>query len=595
MPSLHRRLPLLLAVAGGATFALTAPPTDLYPAVVIGLALLAAAVQDAPTLWRAFGRGAAWGTAAGVVGLRFVPEVIQRFTPLGVAPSLLALVLLAAAQSLVWATCGVVTSALVRRARAPLELAFPAGVLVALALPAVFAWTPAGLVSPWPAFVQLADLIGERGVSVLFAVGAALLARGGLAAFARAPGGRPLTRAAAPERHAFRFRITRAAVSPALAAAALFGLLGAHGALRMAALSRASEALPKVSVALVNQAVGPHERWQAKNHPQIVRVLHDLTRQAEAAGAELTVWPEAAYPYSLKHSDRRAPRGANAILGPGVRGPLLVGLITREPPVQVAPGLVEVNSFNSATLVLPNGSMQPTQDKLQLLWFGETVPGGAYLPWLRRIFQKSGGLIPGAEPRALTLSRDGGPELRVGVLNCYEDTLTGVGRQITAALAPNLLVNITNDAWFTGSAEPELHARLAVMRAIELRRDLVRAVNLGVTSWVDATGVVRSRDERSTPGMTLTSPAIRDEPLTFYTRAGDAPLAGLLVLALGLCAFRGRRLGAGSTPEATLEAGSMAANTDVTGATPEASVKMSFEAASRPASGPDDEPPISRP
>jgi hypothetical protein len=42
--------------------------------------------------------------------------------------------------------------------------------------PAVFAWTPAGPREPWPSFLQLADLIGERGVSVLFAVGAALLA-----------------------------------------------------------------------------------------------------------------------------------------------------------------------------------------------------------------------------------------------------------------------------------------------------------------------------------------------------------------------------------------------------------------------------------
>ena len=83
--ALRGRAPLFLSLAGGATFALTAPPTDLVPAVIVGLALLAAAVHDAPTVWRAFGRGAAWGTAAGIVGLRFVPEVIQRFTPLGSA------------------------------------------------------------------------------------------------------------------------------------------------------------------------------------------------------------------------------------------------------------------------------------------------------------------------------------------------------------------------------------------------------------------------------------------------------------------------------------------------------------------------------
>lgn len=537
MHALRCRLPLLLAVVGGAIFSLTAPPTDLYPAVVAGLALLAAAVHDAPTFWRAFGRGAAWGTAAGLVGLRFVPEVILRFTPLGVAPSYLALVLLAAAQSLVWAICGAVTSVLMRRARAPLELAFPAGVLLALMIPTVFGWTPAGLVSPWPAFLQLADLIGERGVSALFAVGAALLARAGLAAFGVAPGGLPLPRVPQPG----RYHRARPVVAPALAAAALFGLLAAHGTLRMASLEREREGLPTARIALVNQAVDPHERWQPENHPRILRTLHELTRKAEEGGAELTIWPEAAYPYPVQHSARRAPRGARAILGPGVRGPVLTGLITRAPPVRAEDGVEERNSYNSATLVLPDGSMQPTQDKLQLLWFGESVPGGAYLPWLRRIFHRSGGLIPGTEPRALVLRRESAPELRLGVLNCYEDTLTGVGRWIAGALTPNLLVNITNDAWFTGSAEPELHARLAVMRAIELRRDLVRAVNLGVISWVDARGVVRARDESATRGVVFTSPAIRSTPLTPYARWGDVPLLVLLTLAVAATAITGRR------------------------------------------------------
>ncbi|WP_437590110.1 apolipoprotein N-acyltransferase [Sorangium sp. So ce1000] len=541
MRALRSRAPLFLSLAGGATFALTAPPTDLVPAVIVGLALLAAAVHDAPTVWRGFGRGAAWGTAAGVVGLRFVPEVIQRFTSLGSVASYVALVLLAAAQSLVWAVCGGITSALIRRLRAPLELAFATGVFAAVAIPTVFGWTPAGLMSPWPALVQLADLIGERGVSVLFAVGAALLTRAGLAASGRAPGGRPLERAPAQEPRPVRLRLPRAILYPALASVALFGLLAVHGALRMAAVERASAGLPTARVALVNQAVGPHERWQPKNHPRILRTLHELTREAEAGGAELTLWPEAAYPYPLSHSARQAPRGGRAILGSGIRGPVLAGLITQAPPVKAADGVEERNSYNSATLVLPDGSMQPTQDKLQLLWFGETVPGGAYLPWLRRIFQKSGGLIPGAEPRALTLPREQGPALRIGVLNCYEDTLTGVARRITGTLTPNLLVNITNDAWFTGSAEPELHARLAVMRAIELRRDLVRAVNLGVVSWIDARGVVRSRDESAAPGVTFATPAVRDAPLTLYTRLGDAPMASLLAFASIGCALRARR------------------------------------------------------
>jgi apolipoprotein N-acyltransferase len=529
MNVVRRHRAMLLAVVGGIAFALTSPPTDLYPAVVVGLALLGASLGVGPAPWpdppgffRAFGRGAAWGTAAGVVGLRFVPTVIQRFTGLGVAASLLALVLLAAGQSIIWAIGAGVAAVLHRRARLPFEIAFGGGVLVALSLPTIFAWSPAGLVSPWPVFVQLADLIGERGVSVLFAVGAALLARAAFAFAARAP---------------------RAALRPLLGAVALFVVLPLHGALRIAAITRASAGLPVLRVGLVNQAVSPRERWNPSNHAGILRTLRNLTRRVEAEGADLTVWPEAAYPYAIDHDDRSAPGGRRAILGSGVHGPLLVGLITEAKPQVLASGDVEKNSYNSATLVFPDGSLSAPYDKLQLLWFGEMVPGGAQLPWLRRLFQRSGGLIPGVAPRALDLPAplSGGPAAHLAVLNCYEDTLPDLGRRLATSLAPGLIVNITNDSWFYATAEPELHARLGAMRAVELRRDLVRAVNLGVSSWVDAAGVVRARSAGAEPETLMATPALREPSLTFYARWGDAPAYALLALTAAVFAWRSRR------------------------------------------------------
>jgi apolipoprotein N-acyltransferase len=547
MPFLRRHSALLLAVVGGVVFALTSPPTDLYPAVILGLALLAASLTLPPQprsqagapgelgFWRAFGRGAAWGTAAGIVGLRFVPAVIQRFTPLGAAAGCLALVLLAAAQSLIWAVGAGVTALLRRHARVPFELALAIGVYVAVSLPTVFAWTPAGLVSPWPVFVQLADLLGERGVSAIFAVGAALLCRAALALRGASP--EPTDAPAPPS--PLRFG---PAARPALAAVALFALLAIHGALRIRSIAADTQALPTVRVGLVDQAVPPLERWNPKNSAPILRSLRELTRKLENDGVELTIWPEAAYPYTLEHDARSVPRaGPMTILGGRVRGPLLIGLITRAKPLTTASGEVEYNSYNSATLITPDGAMAPPHDKLQLLWFGEMVPLGAELPWLRRLFQKSGGLIPGTEARALTLERTTGPALRMGVLNCYEDTLASVGRRIAVELTPNLIVNITNDAWFQGTAEPELHARLAAMRAVELRRDLVRAVNLGVASWVDAAGVVRARYSGNEAATLEASPAIRTGGLTVYARLGDTPLRLALGIAAAFFALRARR------------------------------------------------------
>src|SRR5581483_1928165 len=136
-------------------------------------------------------------------------------------------------------------------------------------------------------------------------------------------------------------------------------------------------------------------------------------------------------------------------------------------------------------------------------------------PWLQKTFARGTGLAPGTESVAFEVGK-----IRAAVLNCYEDTLPIAGRE-AIELAPNLLVNVTNDAWFAGSAEGELHLRLATLRAVELRRDLVRAVNKGPTSFVDAAGRVRARYDEPFPAAVAVDPALLDTAPTLYARLGD--------------------------------------------------------------------------
>lgn len=525
MQRLQRHQQLIFAIIGGGVAALATPPTNIYPALFIGLAMLAFAVDDAPSTARAFGRGVAWATAAGVVGMRFVPAVIQRFTPLGTLASVAALVLLALGQSLLWGIGAAATNLVQRRAKVPLEVAFATGTLIALSLPSVFAWTPAGIVCPWTSLVQLADLIGERGVSVIFAISAALAARA-------------IKGALSPELRATRSRKTIA--YPLAAALTIIVVLAAYGSWRIRSLSNHSTPSRTMRIALVNQAVGPLDRWNPKNHASILNNLQSLTRAAEAQGVDLTVWPEAAYPYPLEHNASRNPSGTRSVLGQTLRGPILFGLITLERPTSTEDGQIERNSRNSATIITPDGALQPSYDKLELLWFGETIPLGAYLPWLRRVFQKSGGLVPGTEARALVLAREDG-NVRFGVLNCYEDTLTDVGRRVAREVKPNVLVNVTNDAWFLGSAEPELHARLARMRAIEHRVHLVRSVNLGVMSWVDDRGIEVLREQSPQASTIIATPVIGNGSLTMYGRFGNTPIASLLAVTMAGFAWQARR------------------------------------------------------
>lgn len=495
-------------MVGGAGFALSAPPLDWLPAVFVGLGALRLVEQASPTR-----RGAAlmaflWATAAGVVGLRFVPTVIDRFTPAGMAGGALALIALSAFQALPWALAVYASRWVTERTRLDARVVFGVAVFAAVSVPMVFSWTPAALLSPWPPLIQLADWIGERGVSLLLALCVAFLVT-------------PLTQ---PSGSRWSRGSTLAAGAGALGILLMLG----HGTWRMRSLASHSNDRPRVTVGVVQGAIPARLRWDPAERPRILARLRRLTVQAEQAGADLVIWPEAAYPYRLPHRAGKGPRGTRSVVGGPVTGPVITGVITRGPE----------GRYNAATLIDEERTMQLPQAKMALLWFGETVPLGSHLPFLRRLFFRAGGLVPGDQVNLL--HRD---DLRVGVLNCYEDTLPGIGRRLAGAGA-NLLVNVTNDAWFAGTLEPELHLRLSVLRAVETRRDLVRAVNLGVPAWIDEVGVIRRRGPVEEPGFELFRPAQNDASPTLYVRTGDAPLWILIATALlASAALRRRELG----------------------------------------------------
>jgi apolipoprotein N-acyltransferase len=500
----------LLAVGGALAFAASAPPSDLQPGILVGLVGFALALEHAETPRRGAWLGLLFGLAANVVALRFVPDVIERFTGLHAALGWLALVLLSGAQALPWAAAGAAARLLAaRRALVPSWLAFAIGVYLATLLPGVFPWTPAGGLARWPVVLQTAEVVGERGTSFLVAIACGLVAH------------------AVVELRAARPR--SGARSIALAGGVL-GARVAYGVARSSAVDAARARAPSARVALVQPDFDALLRWDDRHAGSLLERLRTLTRQAEASGAVLTVWPESAYPYPLAHGIASAPRGARAVLGDGVRGPVLTGAYLTK-----GHGL----GTNSAILVEPDGAVGASYDKRHLLWFGETIPLADVFPVLRRVFARGAGIEPGGTSVAFTT----GP-IRLAVLNCYEDTLPAAGRE-AMEVRPNLLVNVTNDAWFAGSAEGELHLRLAVLRAIETRRDLVRAVNRGPTSWVDATGRVRfRRDAGPAPfgaSFVVADAALLDLPPTLYARAGDLPLLLLVASALVFAEVRRSR------------------------------------------------------
>jgi apolipoprotein N-acyltransferase len=493
-----------VAALGGLCVAAAAPPTRLWPFPVLGVALLGLCLSAdvGITRLRAFALGTVFGLAANLLALRFVPSTVLRFTELPASVAWLCLVLLAAAQGLTFGLGGVVYAEL-RRRQVAHALALGAAIYAVTFVPCIFPWTVAAPLSAWPVLVQSADVIGERGLCLLLGVFAGLVGQGV---------------------QALRARTWGSARAPLALAACLAVVVLVHGLVRVRQVNAERDRAPKVTLGLLQPGFAAEERWNADRAHALVEHLGRLTKQAEDRGAKLVVWPESAYPYHLGRNTKRSPIGERAVFQSGAHGPVITGMY-----LLGGHGV----AFNSAVLVQPDGTFAAVYDKRHLLWFGETIPLSDLFPILTKWFSRGTGIRAGQTQVLLETG-----EIRAGILNCYEDTLPQAGRD--SAHGANLLVNVTNDAWFEGTIEGDLHLMLATMRSVETRRDLARAVNRGPTSLVDATGAVRARYAEPLPSPLLVTVALL-EGTTLYAKWGDAGTLLLLVMVLGAAFLRQQR------------------------------------------------------
>lgn len=227
---------------------------------------------------------------------------------------------------------------------------------------------------------------------------------------------------------------------------------------------------------------------------------------------------------AASEADRSTPRR-------GFRVPLLFGALSHGKPLKPGPGHCE-ECYNSAVLLGSKGEIQAIHDKAFLLAFGEYMPLGERFPWLYDLSPETSRFQAGTKTAPIALDVDARRKARLGMLICYEDLLPRYARRV-AAHNPNVLVNLTNDAWFLQSAEPEHHLNLALMRAVEYRKWLIRSTNTGISVFIDAAGR-RVAETRLTDAETL----MRDVPLlegeTIYAALGDWPLLVLGLLVGGL-------------------------------------------------------------
>jgi apolipoprotein N-acyltransferase len=199
-------------------------------------------------------------------------------------------------------------------------------------------------------------------------------------------------------------------------------------------------------------------------------------------------------------------------------------------------------TYNSALLIDAKGKPVARYDKIHLVPLGEYIPFPETFPFLKHFTPNDAeySCRPGESYTRFPL-QVGDKTYHFGCLICYEDTDASLARQYVRPGEQNIdfLVNISNDGWFKGTEEHEQHLAICQLRAIETRRSVVRAVNMGISAIIDPNGKVIAMpgdtwaSSKKVEGIVRGSVPI-DTRTTLYSRLGDwLPLIGWAVIGGG--------------------------------------------------------------
>ena len=205
-------------------------------------------------------------------------------------------------------------------------------------------------------------------------------------------------------------------------------------------------------------------------------------------GADLIIWPETSVQKWLPAHAEYFEFFEEGKVIPEIKGTyfLLGGLSYVAEVSEEKVNDFEFTQYNSAFLTDWNGKILGKYNKIKLLLFGEYLPFSNLVPWIKNISPASGDFTPGSDLNIMNIPDKG---IKIGPLICYEDIIPSFSRDF-ALKGANILINLTNDAWFGKSRAPYEHLLVSIPRAVETRRYLIRSTNTGVSAVISPIGEV---------------------------------------------------------------------------------------------------------
>ena len=316
-----------------------------------------------------------------------------------------------------------------------------------------------------------------------------------------------------------------------LACCFLMGIAG-YSFIRYQGVERSLTKAQQAQVAVVQGNINQAVKWSAAIKEATVAQYLKLSQTVlQDSKTPLVVWPETALPF-YPQRDPLVDRIVDFTTTTNT------WLLTGAPLYAITPkadGSDLIRYYNGALLIGPSGKIGGQHAKHHLVPFGEYVPLRKYLPFLEPLVVSIGDFTPGTSMEPLVL----GP-MKLGMLICYESIFPEISRD-TVVRGANLLVNLTNDAWYGKSSAPYQSMSMAVLRAVENRRSLIRAANTGISGFVDPLGRVTAQTAIFTEAA-LTAQVPMLDQVTVFGRYGYQFGAACLLLIPLLLFFRGRRV-----------------------------------------------------
>ena len=268
----------------------------------------------------------------------------------------------------------------------------------------------------------------------------------------------------------------RTAIIEIIVFASLFAINYFYGVNRISEIERVLSTSDTMKVAIVQGNIPQDVKWDKAFQEGTISRYQGLTEQAVKEGhPQLVVWPETAVPFYF---------GINIDLS------LKVLNIAKHNDIYLifgSPGLEYHDSkpryYNWALLASPRGRITGVYAKEHLVPFGEYVPLNKLLFFVHRLAEGVGDFVAGEKNQKL-FGVDG---KKIGALICYEVIFPELASN-RRRLGGNMLVNISNDAWFGNTSAPYQHLEMAQARAIETRLPVVRSTNTGISAFISATG-----------------------------------------------------------------------------------------------------------